>query len=475
MLRLAAQGMLPLADISKLEASQKHQLQVMLAEQALQVEEVQKTLQRRLVELEAANLVLQRRTEQLISLENISQTLIGTDDIQELAWQVCRRIEPLFGANYVVLYGMVSAPEMRPVELEILAVHGWSRHIVGRRFPCHELAAGEPGDHFRPSQGLPPGFSALDAQQIGLSRTGVLKAGLWIPLFSGDDLVGLMVVQSSHKRDFSPGEKAVLQTFAIQMALALQRARLQHARIEKEKLERELELARRLQQSLLPRQFPKLKGIEVNAASRSARWVGGDFYDLFSVDSDHAGLVIGDASDKGIPAALYMALTRSLILAEARRSASSEQVLRRVNQHLLELGQLRGFITVFFGVLDLHTRRLMYSRAGHDRPLLLRDGALQELEGAGMPLGIFADAELELSENSIQLQPGDRLVLYTDGVTDIFSAQGELLLQAEFENLLQEFLPQPEGCSRLLEYLQRLQGGSEQFDDMTLLCLSLID
>lgn len=473
MLRLAARGMLSLEDIQTLDAAHMRQLQSMLAEQEAQVEETQRTLQRRLVELEAANLVLQHRTEQLISLENISQMLIGLDDAHELSKQVCRRLETLFAADYAVMYALVGQPEARPRQLEILAVHGWSSQVIGRQFPWHPRPDSEIQLRLSPYQGLPPGLSPLDVQQARLSLPEDLKAGLLIPLVAQEGLVGIMVVQSSRKQAFTPGDQALLRTFANQTALALQRTRLLAARIEKEKLERELELARRLQQSLLPSRFPEIPGLQITAANRAARWVGGDFYDLFQIDPSHLGLVIGDASDKGIPAALYMALTRSLILAEAHREASTELVLRSVNQHLLGMGELRGFITVFFGVLDLDSRELAYTRAGHDRPVLIRGGRLHPLEGGGMLLGMFPETELELEEKRLQLQPGDQLVLYTDGVMDVVGSTGALLPRAQLDELLLRYMPLPDGCQQLLAHLQKQQGGGEQFDDMTMMCLTL--
>jgi serine phosphatase RsbU (regulator of sigma subunit) len=473
MLRLAARGQLTLEDILAVEAQQKHQLQAMLMEQEDAVAETQKSLRRRLVELEASNLVLQHRTEQLISLENISQMLIGLDDIYELASQVCRRLESLFGVNFAVLYQLASAPAAGPKMLEILAMHGWDSQLIGRKFPWHPAPeqAGKPNP--QPYVGLPPGLTTLDLQPTQRSLPEGLKTGLLIPLVAQDGLVGIMVVQSSRKTTFSPGEQALLRTFANQTALALQRTRLLAARIEKEKLERELELARRLQQSLLPNRFPDIPGLLVSAASRAARWVGGDFYDVFEIDPEHLGIVIGDASDKGIPAALYMALTRSLILAEARQDASTERVLRRVNQHLLEMGELRGFITVFFGVFDHNRQTLDYTRAGHDRPVLIRNGHLQELDGGGMLLGVFPDAELELDARQIQLLPGDQLVLFTDGVMDVIDREGGLLPRSHLDEILLKFMPERDGCQALMDHLQQMQAGREQFDDMTLVCLTL--
>jgi len=166
---------------------------------------------------------------------------------------------------------------------------------------------------------------------------------------------------------------------------------------QKERLEGELELARDVQQAMLPHQFPDVPGYRFAAQYRPARQVGGDFYDVIDLGPDRFGLVVADVSDKGMPAAVYMALTRSLLVAEARRSNSPMAVLYHVNDLLLELGQARMFVTVFYGVVEIATGMLTYARAGHDRPLLLRAGKAYELSGEGIFLGFFPFDALHLS------------------------------------------------------------------------------
>src|SRR5690606_3520234 len=140
--------------------------------------------------------------------------------------------------------------------------------------------------------------------------------------------------------------------------------------VKKERLEQELELARRVQQSMLPRIFPLVPGYAFAAMNRPARHGGGGFYDALVLRADPVGIVVGDVSDKGLPSALYMALTRSLLFAEARRERSPARVLENVHRLLLALGEANMFVTIFYGVIDVQNRRLTYARAGHDYPLL---------------------------------------------------------------------------------------------------------
>ena len=200
----------------------------------------------------------------------------------------------------------------------------------------------------------------------------------------------------------------------------------QAAVVEKERLERELELARQLQQSMLPRRFPAIEGYTVAARSVPARQVGGDFYDVIAVSPRRVVVVIADVSDKGMPAALYMALTRSLIRAEAKRSASPSRVLLRTHKLLREISQGSMFFTAFCGVLDPHTGVMTFARAGHDRPLLYDASTRGSswVDARGMLLGLMDSVFLE--ESVLRIEPGCALVLYTDGVTDANDTAGEL-------------------------------------------------
>jgi len=211
------------------------------------------------------------------------------------------------------------------------------------------------------------------------------------------------------------------------------------------------------------------------ARNEPARQVGGDFYDVIRLDADRFGVVIADVSDKGMPAALYMALTRSLLLAEARRERSPRAVLANVKRLLLELGDPNMFVSVFYGVVEGATRRLTYARAGHDRPLLLRGGTVQRPGGEGSILGLLDQRDLHLSEEQMALAPGDRLVLYTDGLTDVEAPDGQLFDPNQFASLLQSHasLPAADLCATVFAGLAAYQGSAEQFDDMTLLVVEV--
>ncbi len=245
----------------------------------------------------------------------------------------------------------------------------------------------------------------------------------------------------------------------------------QAALVEKERLERELELARGIQQRLLPETFPQIAGFDCAARSRPARLVGGDFYDVIPLGDRRVGLVMADVSGKGMPAALFMALTRSLMRAEAQRYVSPREALLQVHNLLLEMSRTELFVTVLYGVLDLEASTFCYARAGHERPLYHspRAGQHRFLEGDGMLLGIVDPVLLE--EHCLDLLPEDRIMLFSDGITDANSPDGEAFGR---QRLVATVLESKEAtaqalCDGVFRSVEAFQAGSEQFDDMALL------
>jgi sigma-B regulation protein RsbU (phosphoserine phosphatase) len=240
-------------------------------------------------------------------------------------------------------------------------------------------------------------------------------------------------------------------------------------------MEKEMELARRVQQDLLPRVYPVVPGYRFSARCEPARQVGGDFYDVIRMEDGRIAVAIGDVSDKGVPAALYMATTRSLLRTEARRERSPRTVLTSLHSLLMELGEPGMFVTLFYGVIDPETRVLTYARAGHDYPILARGSRLELLKGRGVPLGLLEESMFHVEEQRISLSRGDRLVLYTDGITDVFDEDGQRFGRDRLEGLLQTCctLPVEELVDSIFAAISHFCGEEEPFDDRTMLVVEI--
>jgi sigma-B regulation protein RsbU (phosphoserine phosphatase) len=480
LLYLASLGEVALSDFLDFHQEQFRRAFLLLQSSERRQLETQTAFERKLAEQAAATKVLEQRTRSLISLQEIAQTLISSSSLDDLARRVCLSARELCNADRVVLYFL--HPDDR---VTVLSATGWEQSRLPVELTRQTVFSKGVHPEPLPFSRWPPGIPPRNPDVEGAE----LRAGLYVPLVAQEQPVGLMVVHSTVKYHFTPGEVALIQTFANQAALAIQRAglvdelrakigELQAAQVElihKERLESELELARQVQQSMLPRAFPSIPGFHFAARSEPARQVGGDFFDVIALDGDRFGLAIADVSDKGMPAALYMALTRSLLLAEARRGGSPAAVLDSINRLLLELARPGMFVTLFYGVIDRASGQMTYTCAGHDLPVLLRDGRALELQGSGHPLGILDGIEFQLSEQCLGLQSGDRLALYTDGLVDVVSPGGGMFDRSRFKVLLQEIaaLPIEEICTTIFDELNSFQGGVEQFDDMTILLVEV--
>ena len=261
---------------------------------------------------------------------------------------------------------------------------------------------------------------------------------------------------------------------ALQKAYAdLQEA--QERLVQKERLIRELELAADVQRSLLPADLPQYPNYQFAAYLQPARQVGGDFYDVIEIDEEHVGLLMADVADKGFHAALFMAVTRTLFWGESLNTLSPAKVALAVHRGMLDVASTSDvFVTAFYGVLHRPSGRLTYIRAGHDRPLLYRPNhPVTRLPGQGRFLGMLE--ELNLSEYTIQLQAGDRLLLFSDGVPDAVNLQGQAYDNGRLMKLFTAI-----GYHSAADIVHRIATDIAQwcqdappFDDLTLLAVTV--
>jgi serine phosphatase RsbU (regulator of sigma subunit) len=248
--------------------------------------------------------------------------------------------------------------------------------------------------------------------------------------------------------------------------------RLKQEERERERIEQELLVARRIQQASLPKEVPELEGWEISPYYRPAREVGGDFYDFHLLPEGRLGFVVGDATGKGVPAALVMSTTCGMfqLAAQALGSSSPGEVLERVNEALLARIPQNMFVTCFYAILDPKSASLSYANAGHDLPYLQRRGEAEELRARGMPLGLMPRMGYE--EKEIVLDSGEAALFYSDGLVEAHDPKGEMFGFPRLRALIAEHAEERALGDILLEQLYSFVGeGWEQEDDITILTL----
>jgi serine phosphatase RsbU (regulator of sigma subunit) len=246
-----------------------------------------------------------------------------------------------------------------------------------------------------------------------------------VPLSIKNDLFGVLVVEEAPGGlRFRSRRLEIINGIAQQAALAIQNDRLQKEMVVRERLETEVQLARQIQKTFLPDSLPEHPQWQLAARWRTARQVGGDFYDMFELPDNHIGIFIADVADKGMPAALFMALTRTLMHAAVIENPSPGRALQRVNELLLPDTRQGMFVTAVYGVLNQETGELTYANAGHNPPLVVRKDSVERLTRTAVALGAWSSSSFD--ERTITIASGESLLLYTDGLTEAFNLEGDM-------------------------------------------------
>ena len=273
------------------------------------------------------------------------------------------------------------------------------------------------------------------------------------PLGVRDEPQAVIAVLQKQRGSFNKEDQSLLQALADQGALVINHVRLISEVREQERLQRELKIARDIQQRLLPDHCPNIPGFEIGAYGSAATEVGGDYYDFFEVDQDHLGIVVADVSGKGVHAALVVAMMRSAFRMQARQNLDVKQVLQNVNEFIGNDLPQEMFITCIYGILEVSTRRFTWARAGHE-PLIIAhpDDSTDVIAPAGFALGVLGSPDFDqlLEVDTLTLQSGDRILLFTDGLTEAMNANGE------------EF-----GMQRILNVMSHAQIAKSGFSEVT--------
>lgn len=405
------------------------------------------------------------KPEHLATLYEITRSLNSSLDLEEVLDNIMDRVIEVTGAERGFLMLMDGKGELefqvaRGIDRSDLASPEFQ---VSTTITRHVKQTGQPllTDNAQFDERFQRGESIM---VLGL------RSILCVPITVKERMIGLVYVDNRLQAGLFKDEHLELLTaFAAQAGVAIENARLYRVAVEKGRMEKELQMAHDIQRGLLPRELPALPGYELAADWRSAREVAGDFYDCFALSDGSLGVVIADVSDKGAPAALFMAVARSLIRGSALSANTPADTLQQANRIILSDTTSGMFVTVYYTILH-PGGRMQGINAGHNLPLLYRTQRQTHefLPRGGHPLGWFADLPLEVIE--FQLEPGDVLVFYTDGLTEAENTRREPYGEDRLVDVVRQHaaLPAAEIMARISQSVIAFMGDAPPFDDTTL-------
>jgi len=300
------------------------------------------------------------------------------------------------------------------------------------------------------------------------------RSELAVPLIYKDNVIGVLDLEHTKRGFFTDDHKRTVTTLAAQVAIAIENARLYEEIARQEKrLERDLALARELQFRLLPQSLPKLANLEVAAKFAPARAIGGDLYDFVNYSLDHLGMVIGDVSGKGAPAAIYAALVSGILRSHAPIEPGPAEMLRAVNFSLGERRIEGQFVSLIYAVWDDRSRAVRIANSGLPRPLYVHDGKIEVIEATGLPLGLFDDAEYD--ELTFKAKPGDMFVFFSDGILDARNRAGDMFGRHRTEAIIAGCADISADCvvKSLFKAVTEHAAGEEAFDDETVVAIKV--
>lgn len=400
-------------------------------------------------ELKEQQFQVNYRVVELEALYDVGLAVASTLDLDRLSEEILLRAVSLLDAQRGALY---------------ILENGYYR--------LDRIFGGEAGRSFAADDPELRAFLAGSAPPPPSLLPGV-RYPLAVPIEVESGPRGLLTVGDKESRrgvgPFLPGDRRTLSLFANQAALALENARLHLQALEKERLDREMHLAAEIQRRILPKGAPQVPGYQMVGWNRPARQVGGDYYDMFRLAGGRMGLVVGDVSGKGIPAALMVSTLHSALRLLLDQAEFGPVLLERLNRHILESSIPNKFITMLLAELNPETGGLHYLNAGHNPGILLRpDGSVLELAPGGIPLGLLPDSRYQ--SRAVTMEPGDLLCLYSDGITEAESPVEEEFGVDRLVDLLrgQDSRPLQELLDSIPVTLGRFCQGLPQGDDQTL-------
>jgi sigma-B regulation protein RsbU (phosphoserine phosphatase) len=420
----------------------------------------------------------QRIHEQAVLLQ-LSQQLLGHRRLEEVMRYVVETVPRLLNIDACAI---LLHDRGHPDDLVFSAASGWNSDPVAtaRRVPASERSGSgwvminqepliiEDLEIYDPTAWNAPWFFAEE-----------FRSQATVPLIVEGRSIGTLAVHNREPRNLDDDELSLLQLMANQAAIAIENGRLQREEMERQRMEDELAVGRQIQLSLLPDGHPEADGWEFASIYQPSQEVGGDFYDFFQLVGNprQLGIVIADVSGKGVPAALFMALSRSIIRTKSMSGRLPAGVLRRANTLIYKDTRSHLFLTAFYAIVDLDTGWLAYASAGHNWPLLLHaaTGEVSELVAPGTIMGAFEQIQLEEQEADIASR--DILVLYTDGVTEAMNQQEELFGEERLKSAIaaNRDASAQEMLEAIVTAVNDFTGDMPQADDLTIFIVKRLE
>ncbi len=416
---------------------------------------------------------LQRKVDGLSSLIEVSHIINSTLDLPELLDRIMEMAKRVMSAEasslmlinengdltYAVATGIVGDKVKERGYLKMgEGIAGW---VASHEQPLN-IQDAYSDTRFDPSWDKQTGF-----------RT---RSVLCVPLRSRNNTIGVASVYNKiadgESCPFDDDDIALFSTYCDQSAIAIENARLHQAALERERLERDLALATRIQESFLPQEFPDVSGYTFFALNKPSEYVGGDLYDIFEIEPGRIVFSVGDVSGKGVSAALYMARLVSDFRILAVDARDSLDLATRINDILAQRSSLGMFVTMFEGYLNTRTGGIEFTNAGHPPAVIRRaSGDYEHIrKPSGPPLGIFET--ITYTQGNIRLAPGDTVVIYTDGITEAMRADGQMFGLERFEALLREPFDEPTDlAARIVEQVLNFARDGRRMDDLTMMII----
>lgn len=417
--------------------------------------------------------LLRKKIHDLNSLIEVSAIISSTLDLEEVMNLVMEKAQAVMNAEASSVMLVNERTGLLECEIALGSVREKLKHIELQRgqgiagwVVAHDEAVIVP-DVSQDSRF----YSDVD-QSTGFKTRSILAA----PLKVKDKVIGVAeVINRRDAQPFTADNLALFTTFCRQVALAIENARMHRFMLEQQRLQQQLESAHSIQQSFMPQKFPHTASDRFAVAAQNipATAVGGDLFDFFEIDTRRVGMVIGDVSGKGVPAALYMARLISDLRYYSHIHHRPQAVMQTINDLLYERSQQGMFVTLVYLLLDRLTGELTIANGGHLPPLWFQ-AQTQRCQlvdhGAGIPLGILP--QIELSEHQVQLQPGDQILLYTDGIIEAKNDRGKMFSLDRLRQIFGQPRSHPQSLvDELVQQVQKFSRRVPQHDDITLLAI----